>query len=172
MLCQNCGKYEATTHVKRIVNGESAEAHLCSDCAKALGYTDVFGGFGNTFSDLLGSFFGESQVSALSSRALRCEKCGNTFNDIVNSGKLGCADCYTTFYDKLLPSLQRIHGKTRHEGKNPTIINTEAVESTENVDVTEKLEKELKTAIEEQNFEKAAELRDKIKAMKEGENNE
>ena len=47
MLCQNCGKYEATTHVKRIINGESAEAHLCSDCAKALGYNDVFGGFGN-----------------------------------------------------------------------------------------------------------------------------
>ena len=95
MLCQNCGKYEATTHVKRIVNGESAEAHLCSDCAKALGYNDVFGGFGNTFGDLLGSFFGEPQVSAISSRTIRCEKCGNTFNDIVNSGKIGCADCYS-----------------------------------------------------------------------------
>ena len=129
MLCQNCGKYEATTHVKRIVNGESAEAHLCSDCAKALGYNDVFGGFGNTFGDLLGSFFGEPQVSAISSRTIRCEKCGNTFNDIVNSGKIGCADCYTTFYDKLLPSLQRIHGKTRHEGKNPTIIKAEVTDS-------------------------------------------
>ena len=43
MLCQNCGKYEATTHVKRIINGESAEAHLCGDCAHALGYNDVFG---------------------------------------------------------------------------------------------------------------------------------
>ena len=51
MLCQNCGKYEATTHVKKIINGESAEAHLCSDCAKALGYNDVFGGFGNTFTE-------------------------------------------------------------------------------------------------------------------------
>lgn len=169
MLCQNCGKYEATTHVKRIVNGETAEAHLCTDCARALGYTDVFGGFGNTFSDLLGSFFGESQVSGLSSRTLRCEKCGNTFNDIVNSGKLGCADCYTTFYDKLLPSLQRIHGKTRHEGKNPTIIKTDVVES---VNAFARLEEELKKAIEEQNFEKAAELRDKINEMKAGDNNE
>ena len=165
MLCQNCGKYEATTHVKRIVNGESAEAHLCSDCAKALGYNDVFGGFGNTFGDLLGSFFGEPQVSAISSRTLHCEKCGNTFNDIVNSGKIGCADCYTTFYDKLLPSLQRIHGKTRHEGKNPTIIKAE-VTNVENP--IEDLEEQLRIAIDEQNFEKAAQLRDKINELKEG----
>ena len=165
MLCQNCGKYEATTHVKRIVNGESAEAHLCSDCAKALGYNDVFGGFGNTFGDLLGSFFGEPQVSAISSRTIRCEKCGNTFNDIVNSGKIGCADCYTTFYDKLLPSLHRIHGKTRHEGKNPTIIKAEVTNSANQI---EGLEEQLRIAIERQNFEKAAQLRDKINELKEG----
>ena len=165
MLCQNCGKYEATTHVKRIVNGESAEAHLCSDCAKALGYNDVFGGFGNTFSEMLGSFFGEPQVSAISSRTIRCEKCGNTFNDIVNSGKIGCADCYTTFYDKLLPSLQRIHGKTRHEGKNPTIIKAEVTNATNSI---EDLEEQLRIAIDQQNFEKAAQLRDKINELKEG----
>lgn len=167
MLCQNCGKYEATTHVKRIVNGETAEAHLCTDCAGALGYTDVFGGFSDTFSDLLGSFFGEPTVSALSSRTVRCEKCGNTFNDIVNSGKIGCADCYATFYDKLLPSLQRIHGKTRHEGKTPKAVKAEGNQ----VNKAELLE-ELSEAVERQDFEKAAELRDKIKAMKEDGKNE
>jgi protein arginine kinase activator len=87
----------------------------------------------------------------------------------VNNGKLGCADCYKTFYDKLLPSLQRIHGKTRHEGKNPTIIRTE-VNTVENQ--MENLENELKTAISEQNFEKAAELRDRINELKAGGNNE
>lgn len=169
MLCQNCGKYDATTHVKRIINGETAEAHLCTDCARALGYTDVFGGFGNTFSDLLGSFFGEPAKSTLSSRTVRCEKCGNTFNDIVNSGKLGCADCYRTFYDKLLPSLQRIHGKTRHEGKVPTV---RQAENTSPADSLIRLETQLKEAIESQNFEKAAELRDKINEIKEGGKNE
>ncbi len=161
MLCQNCGKYEATTHVKRIINGESAEAHLCSDCAHALGYNDVFGGFGNTFSDLLGSFFGEPS-GALNTRTVRCEKCGNTFQDIVNSGKIGCADCYRTFYDKLLPSLQRIHGKARHEGKNPNKINGTVTDE----NPVSKLEEELKSAVERQDFEKAAELRDKINNMK------
>lgn len=163
MLCQNCGKYEATTHVKRIINGETAEAHLCGDCAHALGYTDVFGGFSTSFSDLLGSFFGEPSVSALSSRTVRCEKCGNTFNDIVNSGKIGCADCYRTFYDKLLPSLQRIHGKTRHEGKIPKAVKADE-NSTENK-IT-RLESELKDAVDRQDFEKAAKLRDEIKELK------
>lgn len=169
MLCQNCGKYEATTHVKRIINGETAEAHLCNDCANALGYTDVFGGFGNTFSDLLGSFFGEPSVSALSSRTVRCEKCGSTFNDIVNSGKIGCADCYGTFYDKLLPSLQRIHGKTRHEGKIPKAVK---VDGRPSENIVGSLEKELREAVERQDFEKAAIIRDKIKALKEGGKNE
>lgn len=169
MLCQNCGKYEATTHVKRIINGETAEAHLCSDCAAALGYTDVFGGFSDTFGELLGSFFGEPTVSALSSRTVRCEKCGNTFNDIVNSGKIGCADCYATFYDKLLPSLQRIHGKTRHEGKTPKTV---VSDGRAQVNIIEQLSEELKEAVERQDFEKAAELRDKIKALKEDGKNE
>ena len=168
MLCQNCGKYEATTHVKRIINGEAAEAHLCSDCARALGYTDVFGGFGNVFGDLLGSFFGEPTPSSISARTVRCEKCGSSFNDIIESGKIGCAECYKTFYDKLLPSLQRIHGKTKHEGKFPNRVSVE----NEKANNLNKLEEELKEAIETQNFEKAATLRDKINALKEDGNNE
>lgn len=171
MLCQNCGKYEATTHVKRIINGETAEAHLCSDCARALGYNDVFSGFSGSFSDLLGSFFGDNTVGALSTRAVRCEKCGNTFNDIVNSGKLGCADCYKTFYDKLLPSLQRLHGKTRHEGKVP-VMGAEVNAQQNKISELAQLEEELKNAVEVQDFEKAAKLRDKINELKDGGNNE
>ena len=55
-----------STHIKRIVNGESTEAHLCSDCARALGYDSVFPYFGFNFSDMLGSFFNEATVGALS----------------------------------------------------------------------------------------------------------
>ena len=41
MLCQNCGKNEATTHIKQVINGDTAERHLCSECAEHLGYGDV-----------------------------------------------------------------------------------------------------------------------------------
>ncbi|MEG0895864.1 MAG: hypothetical protein RSE93_09105, partial [Oscillospiraceae bacterium] len=106
MLCQNCGKYEATTHIKRIVNGQRAEAHLCSECAGMLVYSIAFSEFVFNFADMLGSFFNENTVGMLSNNAVRCEKCGSTFNDIVKSGKIGCSDCYRTFYDKLMPSLE------------------------------------------------------------------
>ena len=99
-------------------------------------------------------------MAALGGRSLRCDKCGSTFNDIVRSGKIGCADCYSTFYDKLLPSLERLHGRTRHEGKIPNGI-VEVPDKSEK----EKLQDELKQAVDEQNYEKAAELRDKIKAL-------
>ena len=161
MLCQNCGKYEATTHIKRIVNGEATEAHLCSDCARALGYDSVFPDFGFNFSDMLGSFFNEATVGALSNGIVRCEKCGSTFNDIVRSGRMGCGDCYSTFYDKLLPSFERIHGRTHHEGKK---ANTSP--EIKKLSKTEELKENLKQAVEAQNYEEAARLRDEIKMSK------
>ena len=54
MLCQNCGKNEATTHIKQIVNGDMAESHLCAECAKNLGYSDMLSGFGLDLSEFLG----------------------------------------------------------------------------------------------------------------------
>lgn len=159
MLCQNCKKNEATTHIKRIVNGETAEMHLCPQCAEALGYNSVFPNFGLNLGDLFGGFFGETPVSRLSSKVLRCEKCGCSFDDIAKSGMVGCADCYKTFYDKLEPSLRRIHGQTEHRGKFPQ----GASEEVKNAHRLAELKAELNKAIDEQNFERAAQLRDEIR---------
>ncbi len=168
MLCQNCKKHEATTHIKRIVNGESTEAHLCADCAKSFGYADALSDFGFGFSDMLSSFFAPAAVGALSNSVLRCEKCGCTFNDIVKSGKIGCSSCYETFYDKLLPSIERIHGRTRHEGK---IANGSPVQQTRGR--IEELREQLQNAVNLQDYETAATLRDEIKVLEEeeGKNN-
>lgn len=105
MLCQNCGKYEATTHIKRIVNGEATEAHLCSDCARALGYDSVFPDFGFNFSDMLGSFFNEATVGALSNGIVRCEKCGSTFNDIEEAAEWAAAIVTVHFTISFFPHL-------------------------------------------------------------------
>ena len=163
MLCQNCKKNEANMHMKRIINGRAEEFHLCSDCARSLGYTGSFSDFGLGFGDLLSDFLGRGESSALQSQ--KCPVCGKTFEDIVSDGKVGCAECYNTFYDKLLPSLKRIHGNLKHTGKSP--LNVTAENKTEDIS---QLKSELEKAVSEQNFELAAQLRDKINStVKEGE---
>ena len=175
MLCQNCGKREATTHIKRVVNGETSESHLCAECASSLGYGDVFGGFGMSLGDLLGGFLSESSPAhgQLPDVQKRCEKCGSAWRDIVREGKVGCANCYRVFYDQLLPSLQRIHGKIRHTGKisgsaqaHPPVREKSAQELRE--EKIESLKKEMQQAVEAQEFEQAAKLRDEIKALEGG----
>ena len=119
MLCQNCRSKEASVHLKRIVNGESVELHLCGDCAAGLGYGDLFSGFGLDPAQMFGALQGKGSVSRLGSRQLRCETCGFRFEDIIETSRVGCPDCYATCGDKLIPLLQKLHGKAAYLGKSP-----------------------------------------------------
>lgn len=166
MICELCGKNQATTHIKSMVNGKYAEMWLCPHCAKSKGWGNIFSQTATDFSSFLGSFFGDGLPSRTS--ASRCKTCGSSFADIARSGKVGCADCYINFYDELLPSIQKIHGNIHHSGK--VSVNAGA-----NIKLAREIEKsrqELATAVKEQNFELAAKLRDKIKELEAGDNNE
>lgn len=167
MICQVCGKKTATTHVKTIVNGQLTELHLCSDCAREKGYGSLLSGWGLDFGSLLGGFFGSGYTEE---KVTRCEKCGASFEEIAKNGKLGCADCYKTFRRQLLPMIQKIHGTTHHKGKTPTSSALRIAEPKhELAEVKESLLEEkkrlLKKAVENQEFEQAALLRDEIKEM-------
>lgn len=164
MLCQHCQKNEATTHVKTMINGDYAEYRLCPECARELGYDSMFPDFTADFGGLLGSFL--SAALPARSGATHCKLCGSTMNDIKKTGKVGCADCYDAFFSELMPTIRSIHGNTEHIGKRPVIeyetVEDEPKESGESLD---DLKAQLKQAIEDENFERAAELRDKIKGM-------
>lgn len=166
MLCENCSSREATTHIKKVENGRATRLDLCSECAANLGYGDIFGDFGFSLRDLFSNLFGDSALM-LSEKVERCEKCGSSFNDIVKSGCVGCSECYRKFYDKLLPSVQRIHGKALHTGKKPVNVCNERERPSKAV-LLERLSKQMDIAIKNQNFEEAALLRDKINSLKEG----
>lgn len=168
MLCQNCKKNEATTHIKRVINGEATQTHLCSGCAQNLGYTDIFDDFSLNLPGIFSSFFGDTAFALGESRLDRCEKCGNCFDDIIKSGKVGCADCYEKFYSKLLPSIQRIHGKAVHSGKVPVTGPKEIIKPKEKTaeEKIEELQTQMNKAVNEQNFEQAAIIRDEIKKLK------
>ncbi len=168
MLCQNCGKKQATTHVKKNINGVITEQHLCSDCAAQQGLGNVFNNFGFDLGNFWGSLFSEPAARAITD-TVRCEGCGHSFSEIAESGRAGCPSCYTTFYDRLLPSIQRIHGKTRHTGKVPTGAGEEVKKENE----LERLRRELSECIAQQQYEKCASLRDRIHELeKEGKDHE
>jgi len=169
MLCQNCSKREATTHIKRVVNGEATETHLCRECAQSLGYDGLFNDFSLSIPNIFSSFFGDSSFALAGPRTERCEKCGCSFDDIIRTGMVGCADCYDKFFDKLLPSIQRIHGRSKHAGKIPSANNSTKKAAVKEKTAEEKiaeLEAEMQKAVEAQNFEQAAIIRDKIKELK------
>ena len=175
MLCDNCKKNNATTHLKTIINGEVFEQHLCSDCAKEKGVEKEFN-LENPLLSLMNSVFGEDKIKISGQEVKHCKGCNSTLDDIINIGKLGCADCYETFKSELLPYLKRIHGETKHIGKIAYTVNEEkdkdtipadkkAENNNESADSLSTLKEELKNLISEEKFEQAAIVRDKIKAL-------
>ncbi len=162
MLCDKCKKNIATTHIHKDVNGVTEEIHLCSYCAAEDGYFN-----NNGIVDMLASMFGESLLLNPTATEMKCSCCGSTFGDIAKSGKAGCSECYKTFKKEFEPSLMRIHGKSKHIGKKPNrnSANTscDTKETMENK--LEMLKQELLEAINTENFEKAAKIRDKIKKI-------
>lgn len=169
MKCNHCGKNEANTHYKRVINGKKEEMYLCEECAKELGVMNDFSFEPFSMDTFFGNLLGAGAAALNSIAGVdRCTYCGSSFNDIVNSGKVGCANCYDRFESKLNPSIEKLHGRTRHVGKSVSYT-VEEDEEQESVDELTKLKEEMKLAIKEQRFEDAAVIRDKIKNLTEGE---
>lgn len=119
MLCQNCHTNDAGVHLRRIVNGEAAEMHLCADCARALGYGNLFPGFAFPFAGARAEPLAAPDFSTLGNRVLRCDVCGLSFDDIVRASRPGCPNCYRVFYDRLLPSIRKMHGRALNRSAPP-----------------------------------------------------
>ncbi len=156
MLCDICGKNPATVHLTEIINGEVKELHLCEECAlkKSQEMQKAF-----SLGDILSSLIEGTQPQEKES-LLRCSRCGLTYEEFRKIGRLGCAYCYISFRTSLWQLIKAIHGSTFHSGKIP-----KAKESFR-IDVEiEELKKKLRRAIELEEFEEAAAIRDKIKEL-------
>lgn len=164
MMCEKCGKNPVTTHIRTVVNGVIREKSLCSHCAMEEGYTAAAP---TSLTGMLASMFGDV-LETKKVDLKKCSVCGADFSSIAKSGKVGCADCYTTFGAELLPYLKRVHGSTKHIGKIPNSAPLAVVETKETV---ESLRMELNRLVAEEKYEQAAVIRDKIKKL-ESESNE
>ncbi|MDD5584520.1 MAG: UvrB/UvrC motif-containing protein [Candidatus Omnitrophica bacterium] len=156
MLCDICHKNIATVHLTEIVNEKIAEMHICQPCAKTK--TDEIKEQLN-ISDFLGGLTGIGQTKEKQEEiSLKCSSCGLTYGDFKKKGRFGCGQCYTSFKAVLLPLLKKIHGSTRHVGKTPLkrVIGKPAEKISD-------LKTRLARAIQMEEYEEAAQLRDEIK---------
>ncbi len=165
MQCDVCGKKKATVHLTEIVDEQMSEMHLCEDCAreKNVQMEQQFG-----LADLLAglSDFGKPSKDVEKVK-VRCSHCGLGYEDFRKFGRLGCSECYVSFKEQLANLLKKIHGSSRHLGKAPVKMQPKLLKQKdkEKNEGLEDLRKQLQEAIQAENFEKAADLRDKIRAL-------
>lgn len=159
MYCQRCKKQAATVHVTEIEQGEKRERHLCPACAEEKGYTaEKVVPFGKT----LAGFIVQSVGGAKELSQLACPHCELTFVEFRNSGLLGCAGDYDAFEKALVPLIERAHeGTSHHVGKIPRRRGTPRPVENDLV----RLRSELTKAVSDEQYEKAAALRDQIRTL-------
>lgn len=174
MKCQACQQKPATVHLTEIVQKSKRETHLCEECARDKGVS-----FTHSFSvkEYLGGLSKDeaedepavppapaASPEAPPERFPPCPSCGLTYEQFRQTGRFGCAEDYTHFRAALMPLLEKIHGKRSHTGRVPDRIG----ERLEHQRRLAQLQQALEAAVEAENYERAAELRDAIATLAEG----
>ena len=159
MICSNCKANTASFFYTQSINGKESSVALCHNCASKVGIGQ------SIVSPLFGSFFKNPKAGRDNVSAKKCSLCALTFDEILKMGKVGCPECYNTFREELKDTIRSIHGITKHTGLTPSGITPC---ETKNAKVSEEdlLRERLNEAIMTENYEEAAVLRDKIKALK------
>ncbi|HUT36689.1 MAG TPA: UvrB/UvrC motif-containing protein [Planctomycetota bacterium] len=166
IVCQ-CGKKLATIHVTEIINGEKKEIHLCEDCAKKKKLVFPTSSSVIDLSEVLSGIVqaaGEAENDELKKAV--CPNCGMTFADFRSAGRFGCPNDYEVFRRGVDPLLERIHGTAEHRGKQAS-----APASARADDRLTQLRSELRKAVSDEAYERAARIRDQIYALKKGRGN-
>lgn len=181
MLCDNCKKRVANVKYSENINGIKKEMNLCEECSKKMGIIDKMD-FRMPLLDLssfLGSFLEDYNTTDFipllnEVKQIQCDSCGSTFDDIINTGRYGCANCYDVFEDRMDPILKKLQGSNRHNGRlgkisdNNVKFDKKQEEKNHNNEDNklQKLQEELKKAIKEERYEDAAKIRDEINKLK------
>jgi protein arginine kinase activator len=161
MVCDNCGSTAAVVHLTQIVNNQMSTHRLCERCAAEKGLESAPEPTSFPLTDFLAQMGKDPAVDA-ESPATECSFCGLTFKDFRETGRLGCPHCYETYAPHLQRLLRRVHGGTQHVGKVYLPPDPTASELQRRL---EGLRRKLNRAVDSEDFERAAELRDQIRSL-------
>ncbi|MFC1676834.1 UvrB/UvrC motif-containing protein [Planctomycetota bacterium] len=164
MQCQICNNNEATIHLTEIVDGSRSEMHICEQCATEQGVTVKSQmPINELLSNLLASAPSDEDVAVRSSKNVSCPHCGFTLDKFRKGALLGCPHDYEFFDQELLPLIEKAHnGQTQHCGKVPSKIPSDTKKEIKVLNLQQQLEQ----AVQAENYEEAAKLRDRINKEK------
>ncbi len=163
MLCDNCKKNQSTIRYTEIRGGASHTRNLCEDCARSAGFADPLErtvlSLGGAVSDAIRCLRERAQEQP----AGQCPACGCAVADFRRTGRLGCPECYRAFATILGPMLVKVHGAGRHLGKPaaPARSGAALLDGRR----CQALRRRLDEAVEREEFELAARLRDKLREL-------
>ena len=160
MLCDSCKERDAVVHVTQIQGSAVTQLNLCEKCAADRGVDTPSAMPKHPLGEFLHAV--QQQVTAPSADGVKCHFCGMTLREFRSAGRWGCARCYATFEQSMRELLRRVHGSSRHVGRSYRPPQPESIaRSTELTDLRE----QLRRAVEAEQFELAADLRDKIRVL-------
>lgn len=168
-LCTSCQKSLASVHVLDLMGGVlTGEQSLCQACAEAKGVVQNKASAKTKpmtaaiLEDLIGAMApGEKGKARGRGVGPACPGCQTTAADFKLRGRFGCPRCYETFRASLVPLLERVHDHTKHRGRCPTRTATLRPRS----DTLADLRRRLEVAIQDENYEEAANLRDQLRSI-------
>jgi protein arginine kinase activator len=175
MVCENCKQRDAVIHLTQIVDNAVTTTHLCEACAADKGVETGHTAAKFPLGDFLATLGKPGAAEAAGEADQRCTWCGATLRDFRQSGRLGCARCYLSFEAHLRDLLRRLHGSARHVGETyrprvaPALAGAVSrgapAAAAGSADRLSELREQLRRAVEAENFELAAELRDRIRVL-------
>jgi protein arginine kinase activator len=165
MLCDTCKERDAVVHLTRIVDNAVTQLHLCEKCAAEKGVETTIALPQHPLGDILQAVQQQAAQQSPPTAAAEtgvCQFCGATARDFRATGRLGCAHCYEAMEQSLRELLRRLHGSSTHVGVRYEPPHPELVGE---LNEQAALRDRLRRAIESEQFELAAELRDRLRVM-------
>ncbi len=167
MLCDNCKERDAIINLTQVEHDSKVTLHLCEQCAQQKGVETGGAVLKSPLGNFLGAVVkggGSGALVPAGGEGLRCPACGSTLRDFRDSGRLGCDQCYSSFDTHLRDLLRRLHGSSQHVGERYDIPGAAGGDADPRSELLD-LKAQLRRAVEGENFELAAELRDRIRVL-------
>jgi len=172
MHCDKCNKKKTTVIYHENLGGRARTLHLCADCAREMEQAGELEDMSAAFAAFSSPMLGVTDRPKRSYHTVipkgtderACSACGITVREIVQNGRVGCAACYECLDDVLRQIYEDKHDRGAYRGQVSRLVRIRE----ENACRMKLLRAQLADAINGEQYEQAAILRDRIRELDAG----